>query len=115
MHNPLRIQLLENIAHIIALVRPILEAVAEQDRSLANQLRRALSERPRPTPLRRVARFRPDPRGLRRSDGLVGQRDEFAAESGTGGEVEVGGRLHAGALRALHERVQNRCGLGSAL
>ena len=43
MHNPLRIQLLENIAHIIALVRPILEAVAEQDRSLANQLRRALS------------------------------------------------------------------------
>ena len=43
MHNPLRIQLLENVVHIIRLVRPILEAVAEQDRDLANQLRRALS------------------------------------------------------------------------
>ena len=43
MHNPLRIQLQENNVRVIELVRPILEAVAEQDRSLANQLRRALS------------------------------------------------------------------------
>jgi four helix bundle protein len=43
MHNPLRIQLLDEAVRIVELVRPTIEVVARHDRDLASQLRRALS------------------------------------------------------------------------
>ena len=43
------------------------------------------------------------------------QWDAAPAERGAGGMVEVGGGFHVGALRALDQRIQNRCGLGPAL
>ena len=43
MHNPLRIQLLDEAGRVVALVRPIIEIVARHNRDLASQLRRALS------------------------------------------------------------------------
>ena len=43
MHNPLRIQLLDDAVRIVELVRPTIEVVARHDRDLASQLRRALS------------------------------------------------------------------------
>ena len=43
MHNPLRIQLLDDAVRIVELVRPTIEIVARHDRDLASQLRRALS------------------------------------------------------------------------
>jgi four helix bundle protein len=43
MHSPLRQQLLEQVLHIIALARPLVEAVARRDRDLGSQIRRALS------------------------------------------------------------------------
>ena len=43
MHSPLRQQLLDQVLHIIALARPLVEAVARRDRDLGSQIRRALS------------------------------------------------------------------------
>jgi len=43
MHNPLRIQLLDDVVRVVELLRPTVEVVARHDRDLAGQLRRALS------------------------------------------------------------------------
>jgi hypothetical protein len=44
----------------------------------------------------------------------VRQWDQATRESGPCGEIEVGSRFHASALRALYERVENRRGLSAA-
>jgi four helix bundle protein len=43
MHTSLRQQLLEQILNIIALARPLVDAIARRDRNLADQARRALN------------------------------------------------------------------------
>jgi len=43
MHSPLRQQLIEQVLHVIAQSRPLVEAIARRDRDLGSQVRRALS------------------------------------------------------------------------
>jgi four helix bundle protein len=43
MHIPLRQQILEQVLHVIVLVRPLAAAIGRRDRELATQVRRALS------------------------------------------------------------------------
>jgi len=43
MHSPLRQQLLEEVLHVIELVRPLVVAIGRRDRDLAAQVRRAVS------------------------------------------------------------------------
>ena len=43
MHIPIRQQVLEQVLHIIELVRPLAASISRRDRDLASQIRRALS------------------------------------------------------------------------
>ena len=43
MHSPLQSQLIDEICTIIALLRPLVEAIEKRDRDLGSQLRRAVN------------------------------------------------------------------------
>ena len=43
MHTPIRYDVLEQVLSVVALSRPLVEAIQRKDRDLASQVRRALS------------------------------------------------------------------------